>query len=45
MNNNTKVGSIDLKNVAFDLTTDINQPYNKLKVEVEPTLVSSNQIK
>lgn len=45
VNNNTKVGSIDLKNVAFDLTTDINQPYNKLKVEVEPTLVSSNQIK
>lgn len=45
VNNNTKIGSINLKDVEFDLTNDITQPYNKIKVEVEPTLVSSNQMK
>jgi hypothetical protein len=45
VNNNTKIGSINLKDVEFDLTTDITQPYNKIKVEVEPSLVSSNEMR
>jgi hypothetical protein len=45
VNNNNKKGIIDLTNVQFDLTSDPGQPYNKLKVEVEPKLISSNQIK
>ncbi|MCF8447265.1 MAG: hypothetical protein K9H61_09750, partial [Bacteroidia bacterium] len=45
VNNNNKKGIIDLSNVEFDLTSDPSQPYNKLKVDVEPKIISSNQIK
>ncbi|MDZ4668139.1 MAG: hypothetical protein SGJ00_09655 [bacterium] len=45
VDNNTKIGSVDLSNVMFDLSNDVGQPYNKIKVEVEPKLISSNQIK
>ncbi|MFY8109475.1 MAG: hypothetical protein ACOVO9_10805 [Bacteroidia bacterium] len=45
INNESKSGSIDIGGMKMDLTQDISQPYNKLKVLVEPTLVSSGQLK
>ncbi len=45
VNNETKTGTIDVSDVIFDLTQDLTQPYNKIKVLVEPAVVSSNQIK
>jgi hypothetical protein len=43
--NQTKTGEIDLANVLFDLSLDPTQPYNKVNVKVEPTLISSNTLK
>ncbi|OYU94284.1 MAG: hypothetical protein CFE21_17005 [Bacteroidetes bacterium B1(2017)] len=43
--NQTKTGTIDLKDVLFDLTLDGTQPYNKMSVKVEPRLISSNVMK
>lgn len=43
--NETKSGTINLANVIFDLTKDVQHPYNKLRVTVEPNLISSNSIK
>ena len=45
VNNSTKTGVIDVSNVIFDLAQDLTQPYNKIKVSVEPQIVSSNTIK
>ena len=45
VNNETKNGVIDIGGVKMDLTQDITQPYNKLKVQIEPTLVSSGELK
>jgi hypothetical protein len=43
--NSTKNGQIDLSDVTFDLSTDPNQPFNKMQVKVEPAIVSSNTMK
>ena len=45
VNNEIKNGVIDIGGVKMDLTQDNTQPYNKLKVLIEPTLVSSGQLK
>lgn len=38
-------GTIDLSNVRLNLTQDPSKPFNRLAVMVEPTLVSSGQLK
>jgi hypothetical protein len=43
--NTTKTGQIDLSNVLLDLTLDANQPYNKMQISVEPSIISSNTLK
>lgn len=45
VNNNTRIGNVDLSNVEFDLAQDPLQPYNKIKVNVEPRIISSGQIR
>lgn len=45
VNNNTNIGFVDLSNVAFDLSQDPNQPYNKIRVSVEPRIISSGLIR
>jgi hypothetical protein len=45
VNNQTKTGNINLADVIFNLALDVAKPYNKIKVKVEPSLVSSNTIK
>lgn len=45
VNNETKTGVIDLSGVKLDLTQISAQPYNKLKVSVEPSLISSNTLR
>ena len=45
VNNNTNVGFVDLTDVSFDLALDPNQPYNKIKVSVEPRIISSGLIR
>jgi hypothetical protein len=45
VNNESKTGVIDIGGVKLDLTQDKIQPYNKLKVQVEPTLVSSGELR
>ncbi|MDP3929536.1 MAG: hypothetical protein Q8R57_10980 [Bacteroidota bacterium] len=45
VNNNTKVGHVDLTNVEFDLSQDPTQAYNKIKVNIEPRIISSGQIR
>ncbi|MFN4083455.1 MAG: hypothetical protein ACK4K9_07490 [Bacteroidia bacterium] len=45
VNNNTVNGSIDISNTDLDMGLLTNQPYNNLKVIVEPKLISSNQIR
>lgn len=44
VNNSTVTGQIVIDQVVFDLGQDITQPYNKIKVSVEPQVVSSNVI-
>ncbi len=44
VNNTTVTGQIIIDQVVFDLGQDISQPYNKIKVSVEPQVVSSNLI-
>lgn len=45
VNNNTNIGFVDLSNVEFDLSQDPNQPYNKIRVSVEPRIISSGLIR
>jgi hypothetical protein len=45
VNNNTNNGFIDLTNVMFDLSQDPAKPYNKIKVSVEPRIISSGLIR
>ena len=45
VNNNTNIGFVDLTDVSFDLALDPNQPYNKIKVSVEPRIISSGLIR
>ncbi len=42
--NETKTGQIDLSNVLLDMGLDNAQPYNKMTVRIEPTVVSSNTL-
>jgi hypothetical protein len=45
VNNDTNNGFIDLTNVMFDLSQDPAKPYNKIKVSVEPRIISSGLIR
>ena len=45
VNNNTNNGFVDLTDVMFDLSQDPTQPYNKIKVSVEPRIISSGLIR
>ncbi len=42
--NETKSGQIDLSNVLLDMGLDNAQPYNKMTVRIEPSIVSSNTL-
>jgi hypothetical protein len=45
INNNTVNGNIDLSDVRFNLGLDGQQPYNRMKVKIEPNIISSGTIK
>ncbi|GAB1447515.1 hypothetical protein MASR2M44_05100 [Bacteroidota bacterium] len=45
VNNETKSGFIDISGLKLDLTLDPQQPHNKVKVQVEPRIVSSGQMR
>lgn len=45
VNNNTVTGSLDISNTDLDLGLVPGNPYNQLKVLIQPKIVSSNQIK
>lgn len=45
VNNNTNNGFVDLTDVMFDLSQDPAQPYNKIKVSIEPRIISSGLIR
>lgn len=42
--NETKTGQIDLSNVLLDMGLDNAQPYNKMTVRIEPSVISSNTL-
>lgn len=45
VNNNTTAGTIDLADVKVDMSLDGAQPYNRFKVNIKPSIVSSNMPK
>ncbi|MBC7383102.1 MAG: hypothetical protein H7296_08935 [Bacteroidia bacterium] len=45
VNNSSVQGQINIADVVFDMGLDNAKPYNKMKVNIEPRVVSSNQIK